>query len=125
MTPSEQMARIWDTERTVIVDRAEYEALRAALAEERAIVDRIWRQLGSPTYEQLAGRSIYDLIDELKQRAFSAPLEKEPSFDRDDLIELALHAMDNVHDMDVPWRVYAAAVVDALIEEGAIKLEGK
>ena len=32
----------------------------------RAIVSRIWVQLGSPTYEQLKGRSIYDLIDELK-----------------------------------------------------------
>ena len=32
----------------------------------RAIVSKIWVQLGSPTYEQLKGRSIYDLIDELK-----------------------------------------------------------
>jgi len=30
---------------------------------ERAIVARIWVQLGSPTYEELNGRSIYDLID--------------------------------------------------------------
>lgn len=39
---------------------------------------------------------------------------------RDDLIQIAVDAMSNVHDMDVPWRVYAAAVVDALIEDGAI-----
>ena len=32
----------------------------------RAIVSKIWVQLGSPTYEQLKGRSIYDLIDEMK-----------------------------------------------------------
>ena len=32
----------------------------------RAIVSKIWTQLGSPTYEQLKGRSIYHLIDELK-----------------------------------------------------------
>ena len=32
----------------------------------RAIVSKIWVQLGSPTYQQLKGRSIYDLIDELK-----------------------------------------------------------
>ena len=32
----------------------------------RAIVSKIWIQLGSPTYEQLKGQSIYDLIDELK-----------------------------------------------------------
>ncbi len=51
----------------------ERDAARAALAaererfeEEHAIVDRIWKQLGFPTYEQLNGRSIYDLIDELK-----------------------------------------------------------
>ena len=32
----------------------------------RDIVSKIWVQLGSPTYEQLKGRSIYDLIYELK-----------------------------------------------------------
>ena len=45
---------------------AERDQLRAELAAERAIVSRIWTQLGSPTYAQLKGRSIYDLIDELK-----------------------------------------------------------
>jgi hypothetical protein len=35
------------------------------LAEEKAIVDRIWKQLGTYTYQSLHGRSIYDLIDEL------------------------------------------------------------
>ena len=40
--------------------------LETELAAESAIVSRIWTQLGSPTYEQLKGRSIYDLIDELK-----------------------------------------------------------
>lgn len=33
---------------------------------EKDIVSRIWVQLGSPTYSELAGRSIYDLIDEMK-----------------------------------------------------------
>lgn len=41
---------------------AEIDRLRAALDEQTAIVARIWVLLGSPTYEQLAGRSIYDLI---------------------------------------------------------------
>jgi len=40
----------------------ERDTLAASYAEEKKIVDRIWEQLGSPTYEQLAGRSIYDLI---------------------------------------------------------------
>ena len=40
--------------------------LEAELKVSRAIVSKIWVQLGSPTYEQLKGRSIYDLIDELK-----------------------------------------------------------
>ena len=35
---------------------------KEVLSEEKAIVDRIWAILGNPTYEQLAGRSIYDLI---------------------------------------------------------------
>jgi hypothetical protein len=33
---------------------------------EKAIVTRVWEQLGNPSYESLNGRSIYDLIDELK-----------------------------------------------------------
>ena len=40
--------------------------LETELAAERAIVSRIWVQLGSPTYADLKGRSIYDLIDEIK-----------------------------------------------------------
>jgi len=40
--------------------------LLSELASERAIVSRIWVQLGSPTYAQLKGRSIYCLIDEMK-----------------------------------------------------------
>ena len=44
----------------------EMEMLEREFAAERAIVSRIWVQLGSPSYEQLKGRSIYDLIDEMK-----------------------------------------------------------
>jgi len=44
----------------------ERDAAEISLTAERAIVSRIWVQLGSPTYEQLKGRSIYDLIDEMK-----------------------------------------------------------
>jgi hypothetical protein len=40
--------------------------------EERAIVDRIWKILGNPTYEQLGGKSIYELVEELKARAENA-----------------------------------------------------
>ena len=46
----------------------ELSALNARLAEETAIVDRIWDQLGSPSYEELKGRSIHDLIDEALSR---------------------------------------------------------
>lgn len=34
--------------------------------ENKVIVSRIWKQLGSPTYAELKGRNIYDLIEELK-----------------------------------------------------------
>ena len=64
----------WDEERgralregaRVVELKARAERAEAELATERAIVSRIWTQLGSPTYEQLKGRSIYDLIDDLK-----------------------------------------------------------
>lgn len=41
-------------------------ALKAALLEERNIVDRIWDIFGRPSYNDLRGRSIYDLIGDLK-----------------------------------------------------------
>jgi hypothetical protein len=41
-------------------------------SEEAAIVSRIWEQFGNPSYAELAGRSIYDLIDELKVKAAPA-----------------------------------------------------
>jgi hypothetical protein len=52
-------------------------SLQSALAEktaeceqEKQIVSRIWTMLGGPSYEELQGRSIYDLIAELlKDRA--------------------------------------------------------
>ena len=34
--------------------------------------------------------------------------------DRESMIEDVMAAMDNKADMDTPWRVYAAAAVDAL-----------
>jgi hypothetical protein len=54
--------------------------------------------------------------------AFRRKPASNPVMDRDYLIEVAMHAMDNVHDMDVPFRTYAAAVIDELVREGAIEL---
>jgi hypothetical protein len=36
--------------------------------EQAAIVSRIWAMFGNPSYEELAGRSIYDLIEALQAR---------------------------------------------------------
>ena len=47
---------------------AHIRAKDAAYEEQRAIVAEIWRILGSPSYEQLAGRSIYDLIQAKDER---------------------------------------------------------
>ena len=40
------------------------------------IVEHIWEQLGSPTYEELEGKSIYDCIDQLKDRPKAAVAER-------------------------------------------------
>tara|TARA_R110000868_G_scaffold398438_1_gene671612 strand:+ start:194 stop:586 length:393 start_codon:yes stop_codon:yes gene_type:complete len=90
--------------------------LEAELAAERAIVSRIWTQLGSVTYEQLKGRSIYDLIDELKAdlAAERARLDwLAESWDN----PLAIHLQ--------PYYGWSAAsknlraVIDAKMQEGA------
>jgi len=57
------------------------------LATERAIVSRIWTQLGSPTYAQLKGRSIYDLIEELKAD-LTARLKRDYEYDHKCLYEV-------------------------------------
>jgi len=41
--------------------------LEAALTSETAIVDRIWDLFGRPSYKELAGRSLYDLISGLQK----------------------------------------------------------
>ena len=51
--------------------RARNEALTAERDEERGIVDRIWDLFGRPSYAELNGRSIYDLITALQARAES------------------------------------------------------
>jgi flavorubredoxin len=38
----------------------------AEVSELSKTISQIWLQLGNPTYEELNGRSIHDLIDEIK-----------------------------------------------------------
>lgn len=47
----------------------EVDWLITAYKEEKAIVTRIWEILGNPSYEELNGRSIYDLISEIQKEA--------------------------------------------------------
>jgi hypothetical protein len=64
--------------------------------EDYEIVARIWTQLGSPSYEQLAGRSIYDLIAEkdatvarLRARAAAIAADFQPSREAENGLALA------------------------------------
>jgi len=71
---AEVMCDSYADENQRLFDRAEAaearsEELERQLRDETAIVDRIWDMLGRPSYEELAGRSIYDLIAELQARA--------------------------------------------------------
>ena len=47
----------------------EAEQAEQRAAEETAIVDKIWDLFGRPSYKDLNGRSIYDLITDVQQRA--------------------------------------------------------
>jgi hypothetical protein len=51
--------------------------LQSRLEEETKIVSQIWIQLGNPTYEELHGRSIFDLVDELKANQGRPVVTKE------------------------------------------------
>jgi len=56
-----------DIQRAIVCDlRKRIVELQQALIEETKIVDRIWDLFGRPTYKELAGRSIYDLISSLQ-----------------------------------------------------------
>jgi hypothetical protein len=71
-----------------MVQRDEYDAMQRAafpahemakeiaarLAEETAIVDRIWDIYGRPSYESLQGRSLYDLINADRARLAEAEM---------------------------------------------------
>jgi hypothetical protein len=57
--------------------------LERELSEEKAIVDRIWKLFGPPTYEELKGRSIYELIQGVQKE--KAELERKLADARDEL----------------------------------------
>lgn len=52
------------TESARVAILAENTHYKRAFADEHAIVDRIWKQLGIETYEQSGGKSIYEIIAE-------------------------------------------------------------
>lgn len=58
----------------------EIDHLRSLNKDAHAIIDRIWAIFGQPTYEELAGRSIYDLIRELKERDEAAPAALDAAY---------------------------------------------
>jgi hypothetical protein len=63
-----------------------YETLFRVVREEcetaDAIVSRIWNLLGSPTYDELKGRSIYDCIIELRTERDTAHRERDEMRER-------------------------------------------
>lgn len=69
---------------------AELASVKAELAAETAIVDRIWDQLGRPSYEELKGRSIYDLIDALKAELASVKAHAEAMADAIQFSDMAI-----------------------------------
>ena len=55
----------------------ERDSAEIGLRDHITIVSRIWSMLGTPTYEQLAGRSIYDMIAEVQASAAEASRLRE------------------------------------------------
>ncbi len=64
---SEHSDRILDEIKLNRALTKERDTFKCDFDEEVKIVNRIWALLGSPSYEELKGRSIYDLIDTLKR----------------------------------------------------------
>ncbi len=73
------MSEIFD----IRLAREEIARLESELDDSRKIVNRIWAIYGSPSYESLAGKSIYELIENDRTRMQS--LEKELRFQRSNL----------------------------------------
>lgn len=104
---------------------AERDQLRAELATERAIVSRIWTQLGSTqlgsaTYEQLRGRSIYDLIDELKANATSSA----PRWKREREWQAGIIAHAQLHHAERKEAIARAERAEAKLERLRLELKG-
>lgn len=68
---SAALAQVWKalgvTNQTDAMQRLA--ALREQLAEEVAIVNRIWAIFGTPTYEELQGKTIYDLVQSAQNQS--------------------------------------------------------
>jgi hypothetical protein len=101
-------------EAAIVRQYARAERAEAELAAERAIVSRIWVQLGSPTYAQLKGRSIYCLIDEIK-----AELAAERA-----RLDWLSDNVEEIYSKDQHGIVYLSgdnirAAIDAAMKEGA------
>lgn len=89
----------------------------------RAIVSKIWTQLGSPTYEQLKGRSIYHLIDELKAELATerARLEEMAA----ELAHCAGYIASVRTDRQITWHEELYALQTVEWAEGAVEIAEK
>lgn len=74
------LARMQDAESKLSVERERDEA-RKLYRREYDIVKRIWEQLGLPSYDDLKGRSIHDLIQEIIDSNAEKSLRLDASLD--------------------------------------------
>jgi len=78
--------------------KKEIAALKVELADEKAIVDRIWAIFGTPSYEELKGRSIYDMITNLQIQL--AVAEEENAALKEE-IDLVKKEIDELYDAQI------------------------
>jgi len=93
-------ARIEELEEYAKVVEAQLRDANIERDEQTQIVANIWKLLGSPTYEELAGRSIYDLIAASEARALAA--EAQVASLADDVVALAEHCGELANLSDGP-----------------------
>lgn len=82
----------------------EIEHLKSLNKDAHAIIDKIWAIFGTPTYEELAGRTIYDMVQACvdRERETAAVNEKAVGiiYDRNAHIEELERALHQIIELD-------------------------
>jgi hypothetical protein len=105
---------------TIAEQAREIERLKEMHISEYKTIDRIWKAMGIATYEEAQGKTIFELVAELKTRAEAA--ESTLATYRADAVEEMMKATARIEKLEAALRAWReCALYDATIEGPVFK----